>query len=128
MTYFATEQHYGRSTYGSFNVEKGAYSPLRETFISAGKEFGFQEMDFNGPQKAGWLPFETVISNSKLLDIKDLIYNTTGFGPMEYSTKSGGRVNTYTAFLQNAESRANLRIERYSQAIKVVKVILAFFF
>lgn len=89
-----TEKHYGNNPYGYLHVEHQHHRPLHEHYMEAGKEMGFSIVDFNGPQ-------------------------TTGFGVQEVVQKNGKRHSVYDAFLKDFEYRSNLRISRYSTAIKI---------
>jgi len=62
--------------------------------MEAGEEMGFKIVDHNGPQ-------------------------VPGFGIQESTQKNGQRFSVYDGFLKNFQNRQNLRISKYSQAIKV---------
>lgn len=87
-------KHYGSSPYGYLQVEEQHHRPLHQQYMEAGQELGFKIVDANGPQ-------------------------TSGFGVQEVTQKNGRRWSVYDAFLKDFESRENLRISRYSRAVKI---------
>ncbi|OXA42201.1 Glucose dehydrogenase [FAD, quinone] [Folsomia candida] len=90
------KEHYGESAYGFLHVEKRKWvPPLHQTFLDAGKELGYDEVDVNGPQRVG-------------------------FGPIEVTQKNGERFGTFSAFIKNnLRGKFNLVISRYSHATKL---------
>jgi choline dehydrogenase-like flavoprotein len=90
------KKYYGSSPYGFLNIEEMPFnpSPMKETIKAAGKDLGFNEIDINGGQG-------------------------TGFGDSEVTEKNGVRSGTYTTLLKNPRNPKNLKISKYSQAIKI---------
>lgn len=95
------QRTYGNSTYGFINVEGRSWTQMNEYFMEAGAEFGFAaNVDFNGPQVAG-------------------------FGPAEFTTKNGLREDTFSTFIQPFlwKRRGKLQLMSYSTVTKVSIII-----
>lgn len=86
------------SGYATLSVEKNEWGPLGEEFTQAAKEMGYKEIDSVGHQR-------------------------TGISKVEVTQKNGKRHGTFLAFLKDIQHRKNLRISRYSYALKVGHVM-----
>ena len=79
---------------GNLNVEQPSYTGLASTFLKAGAELGFPEVDLNGNF-------------------------TEGFETLYYSLKNGRRFGTYKAFIEPIRNRPGLTIYKYAHVNRV---------
>ncbi|CAG7820990.1 unnamed protein product [Allacma fusca] len=80
---------------GPVSVEIPAYRPLADSFINAGKEFGYDHADLNG-------------------------YYTQGFDYIHYAAHNGRRSAVFDAYIRRARRRPNLTIYKFTVANKIL--------
>ncbi|KAL4234627.1 hypothetical protein ACF0H5_006268 [Mactra antiquata] len=83
------------STGGPLGVTVERYVPLAERFVNAGKELGFDEIDYNGESQFG-------------------------FGRSQLNVRGGSRASTLREFLRPAMTRDNLHIASNAHVTKVI--------
>lgn len=82
-------------TGGLLGVTQETFVPVSQTFVEAGKELGFEEVDYNGE-------------------------NQIGFSKSQINVRGGTRASTFREFLQPAMSRPNLHVATHAHVSKVV--------